>query len=90
MSTIREIAKKIPDEIRAKLLSEDDPITSALPNQHNPQMVFLAKVWYDFIETNREFTLCTICMNNILTNFRQMKADLVELENEKRLLENLD
>lgn len=90
MSAIKEIARKIPDEIRAEILSAEDPITVALPNQHNPQMMFLAKVWYEFIETNKEFSPCTICLNNILTSFRQMKNDLVILENEKILLDNLN
>lgn len=90
MALIREIAKKIPDNVRSNLLlTEDDPIFHAQPNQHNPEMITLARVWFDFIEPNKEFTLCSICLNNILTSFRQMKSDLIELENEYQKLKSL-
>ncbi|MGB3452952.1 MAG: hypothetical protein WBA59_03900 [Moheibacter sp.] len=87
--TIKNIAKKIPGNVRAEILSESDPIANAHANASNENMMFLAKAWYEFIEPTKEMTNCTICLNNILTSFRQMKPYLVELENEKRLLESI-
>lgn len=90
MALLKEIASKIPDNVRSSLLITDtDPIYNASANQNNENMIILARIWYEFIEPDKEFTKCAICLTNILTNFRQMKSDLVELENEYQQLKNL-
>lgn len=90
MTLMINIAKKIPDNVRSNfILTVEDPINNAQPHQHNENMVKLARVWYDFIETDKEFTMCSICLDNILTSFRQMKSALIELENEYQKLKHL-
>ncbi|TWP28437.1 hypothetical protein ETU09_05800 [Apibacter muscae] len=87
MSSIKELAKKIPDNIRSGyLITEEDPILNASPKLSNPNMKLLAEIWKKFIYPNEEITDCPICMDRILTNFRQMKDDLIELERDYRKL----
>ena len=81
------IARRIPNEVRhLRLLTASDPITNALPNSSNHHMMLLAEVWYTFIEPYKERNYCPICLANILENFKQMKADLFQLEKEYQLL----
>lgn len=89
-NTIKSIALKIPTNVRAEILTASDPISNAYANANNSHMMFLAKVWYEFIEPHRQFSTCPICLNNILTSFKQMKPYLVELENERILLEQIN
>lgn len=90
MTLIKDIAKKIPNNVRSNfILTIEDPINNAEPHQHNEHMLNLARVWYNFIETDKEFTLCSICLDNILTSFKQMKTALIQLENEYQKLKHL-
>lgn len=90
MSSIRELAKKIPDNIRSEILiTEEDPILNAAPNSGNPNMRLLADIWYEFINIHEERSECPICLNTILTNFRQMKVELIRLEQEYRILKSI-
>lgn len=88
--TIKDIAKRIPDEVRSKLLLTDaDIIYKAVAHKDDPDMRLLLRIWYEFIEPNKEHTDCPICIGNILTNYRQMKSSLVELEIEYQKLQSL-
>lgn len=87
--TNREIASTIPSEIRTSLLlTVDDPITNAVASKDNQYMKILMKIWYEYIEPG-QIPDCSICINNVLTNFRQMRDALIELENEHRFLNQL-
>lgn len=87
MSIIRELSKKIPDNIRSELIiTEEDPILNASPNSENKNMKLLSDIWYEFIAPHDTKSECPICLNTILTNFRQMKEELIELEKEYRKL----
>ena len=61
----------------------------AVSSKDNPQMKILLRVWFEFIEPDKEDTDCPICIGNIMTNYRQMKGALIELENEYQKLKNL-
>jgi hypothetical protein len=87
--TIKIFAKAIPDSVRTELLSASDPIYNAVPVASNPNMKFLLDVWHKYIEPNKEVSNCPICIGNILTNFKQMRDVLIELENEHQYLKNL-
>lgn len=90
MSNQHHIASRIPLEVRQlRILSDSDPISHAMPTSSNPHMMLLAEIWYAFIESHKEKSYCPICLANILQNFREMKADLIELENEYQLLSKL-
>ena len=86
--TIRTIAKTIPIELRQFIL-KNGTIDKAISVSSNPEMQTLLNVWHQFIEPNREVSNCPICIANILTNFKQMREDLVELEHEHQYLESL-
>lgn len=87
---IKSLAAKIPHEVRNQiLLTEDDIIFNAVAVWENPKMQILLKIWHQFIEPQTEAVNCPICTGNILTNFRQMKSYLIELENEYQKLEKL-
>ena len=88
--SIKNIAARIPHEVRNQiLLTEDDIIFNAVSVWENPKMQILLKIWHQFIEPQKEMTQCPICIGNVLTNFRQMKPYLIELENEYQKLEKL-
>ncbi len=88
--TIKDIAKRIPNNVRSEiLLTEDDIIFNAISVKDNKNMKILLRIWHEFIEPNKEITDCPICIANILTNFRQMENDLIELENEYQKLKAL-
>lgn len=82
------VSEKIPDEIR-KIILEQKLIDFAVQSIDNIQMVKLLKIWHEFIEPNKEMTACPICIGNILTNFKQMKEDLIRLENDSNKLSSL-
>lgn len=86
--TIKHFAKAIPKDVRSFLL-ENEIIFTAMPVASNPYMQYLLKVWHDYIEPNKEVSNCSICIGNILTNFKQMRDVLIDLENEYQLLKRL-
>lgn len=87
---IKTIAKRIPDNVRSEiLLTDENIIDNAVSSKDNPQMKILLRVWFEFIEPDKEDTDCPICIGNILTNYKQMKGALIELENEYQKLKNL-
>ncbi|AZA82173.1 hypothetical protein C1637_09920 [Chryseobacterium lactis] len=88
--SIKNIAAKIPDEVRSQvLLTESDIISNTVAVWDNSNMQKLLKIWHTFIEPGKEVTSCPICLRNILTNFNQMKPFLIELENEYQKLQRL-
>jgi hypothetical protein len=90
MSTIKDIAKKIPDEVRSlRILTENNPIFNATNSINSHHMILLTDVWYTFIEPNKERSTCPICLENILTNFIQMQEILIELEQDYQKLKLL-
>lgn len=90
MNTIRKLAQRIPDEVRSNLLiTKSDPILNAKPNSNNQQMNLLADIWYEFIYPDNNDSRCAICLNNILTSFRQMKEELISLEKDYRKLKSI-
>jgi hypothetical protein len=82
------IAARIPDRVRSeRLLVESDPIRTAIPVASNPELQLLFAIWYEFIEPKATGNMnCPYCLNNIVTNFKAMLPDLLELEREYQLL----
>lgn len=81
------IASRIPREVRQRrILNTSDPIAKAMPSSSNPDMMLLAEIWYTFIEPHKARNYCSVCLTNILENFRALKADLIELEKQYQLL----
>lgn len=81
MNHLKNMAMKIPDRIRSeRIMTEQDPIANAQPNELDKQMQLLAKIWFAYIEPHKEPTSCPICLSNILSSFRNLKPALIELE----------
>jgi hypothetical protein len=90
MATIKDICKKIPDEVRAqRLLTKEDPINKAQISLDDANMAMLVEIWKTFIEPHKEIGTCPICLDNIRTNFRQMHETLIELEEDHQKLSML-
>ena len=88
--SIKIIAKRIPDNVRSEIiLTNEDIIYNAVASIDNPQMKILLRVWSDFVEPHKDIGECPICIGNILTNYRQMKGVLLELEAEYQKLKSL-
>lgn len=88
--SIKNIAAKIPDEVRSQvLLTESDIISNTVAVWDNANMQKLLKIWHTFVEPGKEPTSCPICLRGILTNFTQMKPFLIELENDYQKLQRL-
>lgn len=88
--SIKVIAQRIPDNVRSEIiLTNEDIIFNAIPSKDNPQMKILLMIWSEFVEPGKDIGDCPICIGNILTNYRQMKAVLIELEQEYQKLKNL-
>lgn len=84
MSKLRQIAGQIPAEYRKELL-ELNFIDSAVASADNQPMHYLVVIWKNYVEKDFE-PECNLCRARVLTNFRAMKKDLIELEKEYNLL----
>lgn len=85
-----DIAKRIPDRVRSeRLMTEADPIASAIPVASNYHMLLLIEVWHTYIEPHKPRGICPVCLDNILKGFRSMKPALLELEKQYQLLNRL-
>lgn len=88
--SIKAIAQRIPDNVRSEIiLTDEDIIYNAVASKDNPQMKILLRIWSEFVEPNKDIGECPICIGNILTNYRQMKGVLIELETEYQKLKQL-
>lgn len=88
MSNYRDIALKIPDEVRSKrLMIPSDPIMKAVAVGGNPHMQLLFAIWFEFIQPGIDGDIgCPKCLDRILSNFKEMKDELIKLEKEYKLL----
>ena len=73
MSYLKTLAMQIPDSIRSeRLLTEADPIKNAKANSMDENMILLSKVWFTYIEPHKEASNCALCLNNVLSSFRNL------------------
>ncbi|WP_428067398.1 hypothetical protein [Chryseobacterium gambrini] len=87
---IKKIANQIPDKVRSEvLLTEKDIIENASPTTANANMQTLLKIWHTFVEPHKEVVQCPVCLSGIITNFKQLKPYLIELENDYQKLKSL-
>lgn len=87
---IKKIAEMIPDKVRSEvLLTEKDIIENAVASASNENMQKLLKIWHTFVEPNKESVNCSVCLNGIITNFKQLKPYLIDLENDYQKLKIL-
>lgn len=88
MPAVKDIVNGIPHEYREKILLQWLP--GAQPNMGNTEMKLLFEAWFIFVEPNGiKKPDCTICVNNILNNWRGMKDTLIEAEKEYNTLEEI-
>lgn len=88
MTSLQDIASRIPDRIRSeRLLVDADPIGNAVATSTNPAMQMLFAIWYEFVEPSNNGNIdCPYCLQNILTNFRAIVPALLGLEREYQML----
>ena len=91
MSNYRTIGQKIPDDIRSlRLMIPADPIKQAVALPGTKDMQLLFAIWVEFIQPGVEQDIdCPKCVARILSNFREMKDELITLEKEYQLLNSL-
>lgn len=83
-------ARKIPDIIRERIICEADPVGNALNHAEDGNMQFLFSVWTTFIHPGKDEDItCWRCRGRIIEHFKVIKAELVELEKQHRLLKSL-
>ncbi len=87
----RSIAQRIPDRVRSeRLLTEPDPILTAIASSANPAMQLLFAVWFEFIEPYGEKNLsCGLCLARVINSFKALRPVLIELERESLILQQL-
>ena len=81
---------QIPEKVRSeRLLTDADPIENAKPNSLDANMMLLSKIWFAYIEPHKESSNCPLCLNNIISGFRNLKPALMELEAFKQKMDYL-
>lgn len=85
--TAKQIAGLIPAEYRREML-ETNAISSAMASGGDPTMQYLAVIWKKYIDPNEKLD-CSLCLERILRNLRELQPLLVELERESRLLDEV-
>lgn len=83
---IRQIAELIPAEYRREIL-ELNMIDNAIATNTDATMGYLGVIWKNYIEPDFSPD-CNLCYGRVLTNFKQMKKTLCELEQESQLLKS--
>lgn len=86
--TIKSIALLIPAAARKQILSKQ-LIHVAMVHQNDPNTRYLMEIWHNFIEPGKEMSNCNLCIDRILTNFRQMEETLIKIEEESNLLDSI-
>ena len=79
-------AALIPREYRQKLLNENI-IYKAAALPQDPHMRVLFVVWSNYIDDNPGKMDCVFCLQNILSNFKEMQDILIQLEKDAALLD---
>lgn len=90
MSYLKNLALRIPDKIRSeRLLTDEDPIANAKNHLTDANMRLLSKVWFAYIEPDKDPSDCPICLNNIISGFKNLKPHLKEIERDYIKLNSL-
>jgi hypothetical protein len=85
--TLKQIASLIPREYRKEIL-ELNMIDRAIAQSTDPTMHYLGIIWKNYVDPN--FTGdCNLCYGTVLTNLKNMKTTLVEMERESKLLDQV-
>ncbi len=84
---LTQIAQLIPTEYRKEILLTNS-IQTAIATTTDPTMMYLAKVWKEYVEPNEKLD-CGLCMERILNNYRQLQNIFIELEKQSSLLDQI-
>jgi hypothetical protein len=88
MSSMKQIADKIPHEYRRKIILEWLPVAKA--TMGNPEFKMLWEAYYIYIDPNGvKKSNCPICLENVLKNWKDLAPHLVEAEKEYNALEQI-
>lgn len=84
---IEEIIKKLPHDIRVKILKSLPEATATLSN---PAFQFLWEAYFIYIDPDAvKSTNCPVCLNNVLKNWIFLGEFIAEAEKEYNTLEKL-
>lgn len=85
---IEQMASLIPPEYRKEIL-DLNMIDTAIPNDTDNTMYYLCVVFKDYIETDFD-PACPRCYSRVIKFFKTIKIKLVELEQQSRLLNQIN
>lgn len=81
MTQQEQIAKSIPHSYRDKILFQWLP--NATPHKSDASMMNLLNAYYIFVDpAGRRNDDCPTCINNVLTNWKQLAGAMAEAEKE--------
>lgn len=87
MSTLRDIAQLIPPEYRREIL-ELNMLQKAQAIRSDPTMNYLGVIYKNYIDPGFSGD-CPLCYSRVLDHFRAMRTIFIELENERKLLDEV-
>lgn len=85
--TIKQIAELIPAEYRKEILLTN-MIGRAIPVYSDSSMFYLGTIWKNYVSPDESLE-CGLCLERILTNYRQLEPLFIELEKQNNLLDAL-
>jgi hypothetical protein len=85
--TPQDIAAKIPAHNRKEIL-QLNMITSAIASTTDPIMQYLGIIWIDYVAPYESLE-CSLCMERILNNYRQLLPVFVAMEKQTNLLDSI-
>jgi hypothetical protein len=63
-------------------------ITSAIASTTDPTMQYLGVIWINYVAPDESLE-CSLCMERILNNYRQLLPVFVEMEKQTNLLDSI-
>lgn len=82
-----KIAELIPREYRKEIL-QTNMISRAIASSGNACMTYLATIWKNYVSPDEDLG-CSVCLERILKNFRELQPVFVDLEKQSNLLSSL-
>jgi len=82
--SVKVIARLIPPEYRREILVTN-MITTAVATSTDANMHYLCTIWSNYVEPGWTPD-CNLCCSRVLTNYKNMIDELIQLEKESQLL----
>lgn len=83
---LNQIASLIPQEYRTEIL-QTNMVANAVAVSTDANMYYLATIWRNYVSP--EDITCSLCLERILKNYKQLLPTLIEMEKQKNLLNSI-